>query len=71
MSVEVTGISDGDQLIEALTAIRLSITPGARMLIKDVPCNRKQQRILREAVSEIKRLRKAVSEKPKKRAWYE
>lgn len=54
-------MSDEDSIIEGLRSIRISMTPGSRMLISQVPAPRKQLRILREAETEILRLRKQVA----------
>jgi len=52
---------DDCPIIEGLRSIRTSMTPGTRMLISQIPPPRKQLRILREAESEILRLRKKMA----------
>lgn len=56
-----------DTLIEDIRTIRLSMTPGARMLLRQIPPPRKQLRVLREAEAEILRLRKIIEKTPQAR----
>lgn len=58
-------------LLDDLRAIRISLTPGGRMLISKIPPLRKQLRILKEIEREIIRLRKSSTPAIQPRKWFE
>lgn len=64
---ERIAVSD-DVLLDDLRNIRLSLTPGTRMLISQIPPLRKQLLVLRAVEAEIIRLRKITEKIPSVRA---